>query len=86
MYTQTICYDLPSTRSRRKSGFGYGGRSKCFDGKNLTNPAPTQYDRDTSFENKPDRRGYSFGKHRDMLKYANYLNQGEQTPAAYGVN
>jgi hypothetical protein len=42
-YTQTISYNLPSSASRRKSGFGFGNRSKFFDGQNLTNPSPGKY-------------------------------------------
>ncbi len=72
-YTNTISYDLPSNRSRRKSGFGYGNRSTFFDGQNLENPAPAQYRSKSAFENSKDRRGYSFGEHRDKIKYANYL-------------
>jgi hypothetical protein len=29
-YTATLSYDLPSSISRRKSGIGYGGRSRHF--------------------------------------------------------
>ena len=29
-YTDTISYDIPSSVSKRKSGIGYGGRSKVF--------------------------------------------------------
>jgi hypothetical protein len=31
-YTATISYNLPSSVSRRKSGIGYGDRSKNFEG------------------------------------------------------
>lgn len=85
-YTSTICYDLPSSASRRKSGFGYGNRSTFFDGQNSGHPAPCQYEGSTAFEKRADRRGYSFGKNRDDLKYANYLKQREDTPSAYGLN
>ena len=42
-YTNTISYNLPSSISKRKAGFGYGGRSKLFDGHNVTNPSPGKY-------------------------------------------
>lgn len=32
-YTSTISYNLPSSVSKRKSGIGYGDRSKFFSGK-----------------------------------------------------
>ena len=85
-YTNTISYDLPSTISRRKSGIGVGNRSHFFDGQNVANPCPTKYEQETAFQNRKDRRGYSFGAHKDEIKYANYLRIHENTPAAYGVN
>ncbi len=51
-YTNTISYDLPSGASRRKSGIGYGNRSKVFDGVNLTNPSPGKYEAKTDFSLK----------------------------------
>lgn len=51
-YTQTISYDLPNSLSKRKSGIGYGSRSKNFDGFNTTNPPPGLYELGTSFENR----------------------------------
>jgi hypothetical protein len=84
-YTDTISYDMPSSASKRKSGIGYGGRSRQFDGNNVSNPSPCKYKSTSDFENKKDKRGFSFGLHRDDLKYANYLKQLEQTPSAYGI-
>lgn len=43
-YTNTISYNLPSSISKRKAGFGYGSRSKFFDGHNTTNPSPGKYE------------------------------------------
>ena len=85
-YTHTISYDLPSNRSRRMSGIGYGNRSNFFDGQNVTNPSPTQYRSKSTFEGQQDHRGYSFGEHRDKIRYANYLNVLAKTPAAYALN
>jgi hypothetical protein len=82
-YTSTISYDLPSTKSKRRSGFGYGNRSTFFDGQNTSHPDPTRYRHNSSFEGNKDRKGYSFGEHRDKIKYANYLKIMENTPAAY---
>jgi len=42
-YTSTISYNLPSSITKRKTGFGYGNRSKFFDGHNVTNPSPRKY-------------------------------------------
>jgi hypothetical protein len=42
-YTATISYNIPSSASKRKSGFGYGDRSKHFDGQNTKNPSPAKY-------------------------------------------
>jgi hypothetical protein len=74
-YTQTISYNLPSSVSKRKSGIGYGSRSKYFDGLNTTNPAPGLYELGTTFENKKERKGFSFGYNRDELRYAHYCKQ-----------
>lgn len=41
-YTATISYNLPSSVSRRKSGIGYGNRSKNFEG-SKDNPSPCKY-------------------------------------------
>jgi len=43
-YTNTISYNIPSSASKRKTGFGYGSRSKFFDGQNVTNPSPGKYE------------------------------------------
>ena len=48
-YTATISYNLPSTVSRRKSGFGYGNRSTHFDGQNIGHPPPTTYNQGSAF-------------------------------------
>ncbi len=42
-YTHTISYDIPTTKSKRHAGIGYGNRSKFLDGQNLTNPSPLHY-------------------------------------------
>jgi len=85
-YTQTISYDLPSTITRRKSGIGYGTRSRHFDGQNVTNPCPTRYNDAKSIENKKQSRAHSFGAHKDQIKFGNYLKIAENTPAAYDLN
>ena len=64
-YTQTISYDLPSTIARRKSGIGYGNRSRFFDGQNVSNPCPTRYKDSKSIENKKEGRAHCFGAHKD---------------------
>ena len=74
-YTNTISYDIPTTKSKRKSGFGYGGRSKHFDGQNKDNPPPTSYRLNSSFDPKRAERAHSFTLHRDNITFANYLNQ-----------
>jgi len=51
-YTQTISYDLPSSRSTRKTSLGHGNRSKIFDGVNLAHPPPGLYSLASSFDNK----------------------------------
>jgi hypothetical protein len=48
-YTNTISYDLPSSRSRRHSGIGYGHRSTFFEGQNTSNPCPTKYEGPSAF-------------------------------------
>ena len=50
-YTATISYDLPSTKSRRKSGIGFGNRSTFFDGQNKGKPDPTRYQISSAFRN-----------------------------------
>ena len=85
-YTNTISYELPDSKSKRKAGIGVGNRSKHFDGVNTANPSPFKYQAKSDFERKQERRGYSFTCNRDDLKYANYLQQSEDTPAAYGIN
>jgi len=42
-YTNTISYNLPSSVTRRNTGFGYGDRSKFFEGQNVKNPSPGKY-------------------------------------------
>lgn len=85
-YTATISYDLPSTKSRRKSGIGFGNRSNFFDGQNKDTPDPTRYRLSSAFKDRREARGHSFGTSRDYVKFANYLKQAEDTPAAYGIN
>lgn len=48
-YTNTISYDLPSSKSKRKTSLGFGNRSKHFDGVNLTNPSPCKYQQSSDF-------------------------------------
>lgn len=74
-YTNTISYDLPSTISRRKSGFGHGNRLNFFDNQKVKNPSPTQYKTISVFENKKEGKGYSFGQFKDLVVFGNYLNQ-----------
>lgn len=51
-YTATISYNLPSSKSRRYSGIGYGNRSTFFDGKNHAHPDPTRYKLSSAFKDK----------------------------------
>jgi hypothetical protein len=42
-YSNTISYEIPTTKSNRTSGFGFGNRSTIFDGNHKDYPAPGKY-------------------------------------------
>jgi hypothetical protein len=83
--TNIASYSLPSGKSNRHSGIGFGDRSKNFDGVNLNHPPPTKYDLSSDFDQKKSK-GHNFGLNRENIRFANYLKQMEATPAAYEIN
>ena len=74
--TDAIGYDLPSTKSRRSAGFGFGQRmsvEKRYDG-----PPPGSYEVSTNFFDKPNKQAYSFGISRES--YSKVYNEKNVLP------
>lgn len=65
-YNKTICYDLPSGKSNRRAGIGFGNRSTIFDGTSKKDmPPPGLYESPSDFTNNKDKKGFSFGYNRN---------------------
>jgi hypothetical protein len=66
----TIFYDLPSTKSKRVTGLGYGRRfESLMNPAMLASPPPTRYTLDSAFGGRsPKSRAFSFGLSRDHFK------------------
>lgn len=61
-------YDLPTTKTNRKTSFGYGKKTDLDVGKNRHNiiPSPDTYNLNTFIQtNKLHNKGFSPGKGRD---------------------
>ena len=61
-------YELPSTRARRKAGFGYGGKYDFTNPRATgTNPPPNNYDIKSLFRiNQEKGNGKTFGLSREV--------------------
>jgi hypothetical protein len=73
---QKVAYDLPSTKSARSAGFGYGKRYD-FANKNGS-PPPTSYNQASLFKKNPNNKAYSFGIAREA--YSKVYLKGHKGP------
>lgn len=60
---QTVGYDLPSTQSKRSTGFGFG--SKEFAKGRNDSPPPGAYNQSSDFEKRNKGSMFSFGIARE---------------------
>jgi len=76
-------YDLPSVKSTRTAGFGYGTKLD-FTKSAINNPPPNSYELKSDFNTK--RKGYSFGLSRDAMQVSGGQFVGDKNspgPGAY---
>ena len=86
--SETLFYNLPSTKSHRFAAFGFGGRSDFTSGL-LKNKAQVYYEIPSDFNTRL-RNGhspqYSFGKGReDCKRPTNNIDKNDPGPGAYNV-
>ncbi len=76
----TIFYDLPSTKSKRVTGLGYGRRfESLINPAMMASPPPTRYTLNSAFGGRsPQSRAFSFGLSRDHFKKV-YIKENEYT-------
>lgn len=76
----TIFYDLPSTKSKRVTGLGYGRRfESLINPAMMASPPPTRYTLDSAFGGRsPKSRAFSFGLSREHFKKV-YIKENEYT-------
>eukprot|EP00347_Sterkiella_histriomuscorum_P017541 403348945 len=63
MMNHRIAYDLPSMKSTRAAGLGYGSRN-AFNIRN-DSPSPTNYNLKSEFTKSPSNKAFSFGISRE---------------------
>jgi len=76
-------YDLPSAKSTRTAGFGYGTKSD-FTKSVINNPPPNSYELKSDFVSQ--RKGYSFGLSREAMQLSGGQFVGDKNspgPGAY---
>jgi hypothetical protein len=56
---EKVAYNIPSTRSNRSAGFGYGGRYNVI--KKTNSPPPGTYKANSQFQKIPVGKAFSFG-------------------------
>ena len=86
--SETLFYNLPSTKSHRFAAFGFGGRSDFTSGL-LKNKAQVYYEIPSDFNTRL-RNGhspqYTFGKGReDCKRPTNNIDKNDPGPGAYNV-
>jgi hypothetical protein len=89
----TIFYDLPSTKTKRVTGLGYGRRfESLINPAMMASPPPTRYDLQSAFGGRsPQSRAFSFGLSREHFKKV-YIKENLYTdpvvpgPGTYDMN